>query len=78
MLLVLTPDPTSGDIWYVKSNSLHGAALHAAGARNAVPEPVDGAPSLSIEALIALNPERIILLSTEPATPELRRSIAAC
>jgi ABC-type Fe3+-hydroxamate transport system substrate-binding protein len=51
------------DIWFIQKNSLQGAALHAAGARNAVDEAVTGNPRLSLERLIALDPDAIIVLT---------------
>ena len=56
---------TSGklsEIYFIKRNSIHGAALRAAGARNAVAEDVSGVPRLSIEELLRLDPDAIILL----------------
>jgi iron complex transport system substrate-binding protein len=53
------------EIWFIRENSLHGAALHAAGARNAVLESVTGLPRLSVERLFAIDPDAIFLL-TEP------------
>lgn len=54
--------PGEGEIWYIRSDSLHGAVLHAAGARNAIPDPPSGPPSISLEALIALDPPAILIL----------------
>lgn len=54
-----TGDPR---IWFLRRNSLHGAALGAAGGRNAVPQDVSGQPFLSVEELLRLDPDRIILL----------------
>lgn len=51
------------EIWFIRQNSLHGAALHAAGARNAVAEAVSGLPRLSIERLFALDPDAIFILT---------------
>jgi iron complex transport system substrate-binding protein len=51
------------EIWFIRKNSLHGAALHAAGARNAVPEDVAGLPRLSLERLLALDPDAIFVLA---------------
>ncbi len=51
----------SGQIWYIKRNSIHGAALHAAGGRNAVNRDVGGASVLSLEGLLAVNPDLIIV-----------------
>jgi len=50
------------EIYFVRRNSIHGAALRAAGARNAVPGDVTGVPRLSIEELLRLDPEAIIVL----------------
>jgi ABC-type Fe3+-hydroxamate transport system substrate-binding protein len=50
------------EIYFIKKNSIHGAALRAAGARNAVPEDVPGVPRLSIEELLRLDPDAIIVL----------------
>ena len=60
---------TSGklsEIYFIKQNSIHGAALRAAGARNAVDRDVPGVPRLSIEELLRLDPEAIIVLVTPP------------
>lgn len=51
------------ELWFIRENSLHGAALHAAGARNAVPEAVTGLPRLSIERLLAIDPDAIFVLA---------------
>jgi ABC-type Fe3+-hydroxamate transport system substrate-binding protein len=53
------------EIWFIRDNSIHGAALRAAGARNAVPDVVTGLPRLSIERLLALDPDAIFIL-TQP------------
>jgi ABC-type Fe3+-hydroxamate transport system substrate-binding protein len=56
---------TSGklsEIYFIKQNSIHGAALRAAGARNAVVQEVPGVPRLSIEELLRLDPDAIIVL----------------
>ena len=56
---------TSGklsEIYFIKRNSIHGAALRAAGARNAVAQDVPGVPRLSLEELLRLDPEAIIVL----------------
>lgn len=61
------------DVWFIRKNSLQGAALHAAGAQNAVAEDVAGQPRLSLERLIALDPDGIIVLTLRerPADAEL-------
>jgi ABC-type Fe3+-hydroxamate transport system substrate-binding protein len=50
------------EIYFLKKNSIHGAALRAAGARNAVAEDVPGVPRLSVEELLRLDPDAIIVL----------------
>ncbi|MFB1478966.1 ABC transporter substrate-binding protein [Corallococcus sp. RDP092CA] len=55
------------EVWYMKRASLHGAALEAAGARNAVAEDVTGPPNLSLEGVIALDPDAVLVLVNAPA-----------
>ncbi len=64
-----------GEVWYIKRNSLHGAALHAAGARHAIDEDVDGPPVLSLEALVALNPPAVIVLVPATVGPAEEQTI---
>lgn len=64
-----------GEVWYVKRNSLHGAALHAAGGRNAIDRDVDGSPVLSLEAVVKLDPQMVIVLSPEPVTEAQRSAV---
>jgi iron complex transport system substrate-binding protein len=64
VLLVIGYRPGKLDeIWFIRDNSLHGAALRAAGARNAVPEAVSGLPRLSPERLLSLDPDAIFVLA---------------
>lgn len=64
VLLMIGYDPARLDeIWFIRKNSLHGALLHAAGARNAVSEDVTGMPRISPERLIELDPDAIIVLA---------------
>ncbi len=75
-VLVLLSAPSSSDteLWVIKPNSLHGAALEAAGGRHAIPEAIQGPPTLSIEGLMQIDPDIIVILiadsSTTPATLE--------
>jgi ABC-type Fe3+-hydroxamate transport system substrate-binding protein len=63
VLLVIGYRPGKLDeIWFIRDNSLHGAALRAAGAQNAVPEAVSGLPRLSPERLLAVDPDAILVL----------------
>ena len=66
VLLVIGYQPGKlEELWFIRENSLHGAALHAAGARNAVPEAVTGLPRLSLERLLSVDPDAIFVL-TQP------------
>jgi ABC-type hemin transport system substrate-binding protein len=65
LLVLAAQGLDKGEVWYLRRNSLHGAALHAAGARNAVPEDVSGRAVLSVEQLIALDPDVIVLLRAD-------------
>jgi ABC-type Fe3+-hydroxamate transport system substrate-binding protein len=63
VLCVLGYEPGKLDeIWFVRPNSLHGAALRAAGGRNAVREAVLGNPRLSLERVLELDPDVILIL----------------
>lgn len=66
-----------GEIWFLKRNSLHGAALHAAGARNAVDRDVVGAPVLPVEAALALDPDAVVVIAATPLTPADEAQILA-
>jgi len=65
LLAMAGDDLGRGPLWFIKRNSLHGAAAHAAGLRNAVMEDVSGLPQLSLERLLAINPHAILVLSAE-------------
>jgi ABC-type Fe3+-hydroxamate transport system substrate-binding protein len=60
-------------VTFLRRNSLHGAALHAAGARNAADFDVAGLPELSIERVIELDPDAVILLSVRSPLPPAER-----
>jgi len=67
LLLLGAPSEAAPQLWFVKRNSLHGAALHAAGGRNAVDMDVQGPASMSIERLIEIDPTQIIILISTPS-----------
>jgi iron complex transport system substrate-binding protein len=77
VLLSLTEDPRQGDVWYVRSDSLHGAVLHAAGGRNALPDAAGGAPSLSLEGLLELDPDVIVVMTSRPVDDAVRAEVLA-
>lgn len=51
-----------GEVWFIRRNSIHGRALEAVGAENAVARDIIGPPRIGLEAVIALDPEAIIVL----------------
>lgn len=62
LLVIGGPLDRSGGPWVIRSDSLHGQALKAAGYRNALKDQRLGAPQLSIEALVEMDPSVIIHL----------------
>lgn len=76
VLLLLSYDADRpAEIWFIKQNSLHGAALNAAGARNAVAHTVPGLPRLSVEELIQLDPDQVFIIPPPGATLERKRKM---
>lgn len=76
VLLLLSYDPDRpAELWFIKQNSLHGAALSAAGARNAVARDVPGLPRLSVEELIAIDPDQVFIIPQPGATLERKRQM---
>jgi ABC-type Fe3+-hydroxamate transport system substrate-binding protein len=76
VLLLLSYDPDRpAELWFIKNNSLHGAALSAAGARNAIERDVPGLPRLSVEELIKLDPDQVWILSPPGATLEQKQKL---
>ena len=76
LMVYASDDLASGPLWYVQRNSLHGAAMHAAGLVNAVDEDVSGAPSMPIERLLAVDPAQILILSSDDTiTPAQRERL---
>jgi ABC-type Fe3+-hydroxamate transport system substrate-binding protein len=78
VLLLLSYDPDRpAELWFIRRNSLHGAALAAAGARNAVDRDVPGLPRLSVEELIRLDPDQVLIIPPPDASLEARRRMLA-
>ena len=65
-------DIDSGVFWYMRSDSLHGEAVEAAGFRNVAPSDIQGPPSMSAEELLARNPDIILFV----CSPEVDEKIA--
>lgn len=75
-LLLLGYDPDRpAELWFIRRNSLHGAALGAAGARNAVDRDVAGLPRLSVEELLKLDPDLVLILPSPGSSPEQGRKM---
>ena len=62
LLLIGGPSAANPDLFYIKADSLHGAALAAGGGRNAVQQKVRGMPSISIERLLDIDPDLILIM----------------
>jgi iron complex transport system substrate-binding protein len=63
VLLALAHVPGQlSEIWFIRRNSLHGRALEAAGATNAITRDVFGPPRVGIEEVIALDPDAIVVV----------------
>jgi ABC-type Fe3+-hydroxamate transport system substrate-binding protein len=76
VLLLLSYDTAQpAEMWFIKRNSLHGAALAAAGARNAVDRDVPGLPKLGLEELVALDPDFVMILPPPRSSPEKQREL---
>jgi len=70
LVLLSAPSASDTELWVIKPNSLHGAALQAAGARHAIPQDIVGPPTLSIEGLLKIDPDMIVVLIPDPSTTE--------
>ncbi len=62
-VLFVLDGPDLTQTWFLRSNSLHGRVLHAAGAINAVADPVRGAAVLAPEELLETAPDVIVVLA---------------
>ena len=75
VLLVMLPEPGRLEpVSFLRRNSVHGQMLHAAGGRNAVNEDVTGVPELSMERVIELDPDIIIMVGIRDELPESERT----
>lgn len=75
-LMLLSYDPARpAELWFIRPNSLHGAALAAAGVRNVINRDVKGLPQLSVEQLIQLDPDMVLIIPPPGATAESKRQM---
>ena len=65
LLLMSGSDVTKGQLWFIRRDSLHGAAIEAAGYHNAAPQSFKGPPSMSLEQLLAQNPDFILFVTAK-------------
>ena len=77
VLLALEGSLQQGEVWYIRPHSLHGEALAMAGYRNAIEEPITGPPVLSLEGLLQLSPDAIVVLGAAPITERERSKTLA-
>jgi iron complex transport system substrate-binding protein len=71
VLLTLEHQPGRlSEVWFLRDASIHGTVLRAAGGRNAVAEPLSGPPRLSLQRVLELDPEIVIVLSRAPHAAE--------
>ncbi len=62
-----------GQLWFVRRNSIHGRALAAAGARHAIDEDIMGPPTLSLERLVQVDPDSIVVLAEQDGEGTIQR-----
>lgn len=64
-----------GQIWYIRKDSIHNAAIEAAGFQNAAPARKSGPPQMSIEQLLAQDPDVIMFLPSKKISSDERQSL---
>lgn len=75
VLMLFTDAPGRlGPMYFAKPGSLHEALLVAAGGRNAIEGEVSGLPTLSVEGLLRLDPDAIVLLVASDELSEAARA----
>lgn len=77
LLVLASPDATVDDVWFVQRNSIQGAALGAAGGRNAVDQDVTGFARMSRDRLLQVAPDVVILLLPKPDPAAAQTLLAA-
>lgn len=71
VLLAMAHTPGQlNECWFIRDNSIHGCALRAAGARNAVPDEVHAVPRISLERVLELDPDVILMISSDGDLPK--------
>ncbi|MEC7987033.1 MAG: ABC transporter substrate-binding protein [Myxococcota bacterium] len=75
LVLMSGSDIKKGQIWFMRSDSLHGAAIEAAGYKNAAPSVQGGPPSMSLEQLLQQDPDIILFLTSRTESSETVESL---
>jgi ABC-type Fe3+-hydroxamate transport system substrate-binding protein len=75
LILMQGSDIQKGQLWFMKHDSLHGTAIEAAGYHNAAPNETKGPPSMSIEQLLAQDPDIILFLTSSKISKEEEDSL---
>ena len=66
-----------GQIWFIRRDSIHGAAIQAAGFNNAAPKQFSGPPQMSLEQLLQLDPDVILFLPSTNVTQTEKEALIA-
>jgi ABC-type Fe3+-hydroxamate transport system substrate-binding protein len=75
LLLLGLSNFDGGSLWYIKRNSLHGAGLHAVGGLNAIDKDISGAPSMSMEELLKVDPDMMITMVSQPEFSDAEKDV---
>ena len=62
LALMSGSDIKKGVFWYLRTDSLHGEAVEAAGFKNIAPKNIKGPPSMPAEELLANDPDIIVFI----------------
>jgi ABC-type Fe3+-hydroxamate transport system substrate-binding protein len=74
MLFGDSPGRLGGPLYFAKPGSLHDALLVAGGGKNAIEGEVSGMPTISVEGLLRLDPDAILLLVADDDLPAAKRA----
>ena len=74
MLFGDSPGRLGGPLYFAKPGSLHDALLVAGGGKNAIEGEVSGMPTISVEGLLRLDPDAILLLVADDDLPAEKRA----
>ena len=75
LVLMASSDVKKGQIWFIRHDSLHGAAIEAAGFNNAAPKNLKGPPQMSLEQLLRQDPQIILFLPAKAVSREEEQAL---